>query len=80
MRSGLLCSRRRASSSKKIDVFFQIRNQCCPVSLAVRPGPKPVEFEAHILQAQIAPQCTGQQNQFCVHLGAGKTQCLGAIW
>ena len=40
--------------------------------------PQAVEFEAHILQAQIAPQCTGQQNQFCVHLGAGKTQCLGA--
>jgi len=52
--------------------FSRYAIQGCSVCLALVRLPQAVEFEAHILQAQIAPQCTGQQNQLCVNLAPGK--------
>ena len=78
MRRGLLCRRRRASSSSRPACCFQVSDQLGAVLLALVRLPEAVDFQAHVVQAQLLPQRVRQQDDFRIHVGPGKTQRFGA--
>ena len=60
-----------------VGVLLQISDQCFAVLFALFGLAQAIEFQPHIFDAQFLPQSVCQQNQFGIHMGAGKAQGFG---
>ena len=61
-----------------LDMLFQVRNQRRSVRLAFMRFTQAVQFQAHVLQPQFAPQRVGQKNQLRIDLRTRKAERFSA--